>query len=173
MPITVGLYAKWGSGKSFLLGKLKDEMLSFTREWIVEPVISFLKQFLQSNIFSHCSCPIVVSEMRKKLRTARKNTHKNVKYFPLYFCDALYRGNRFADSKPCFWILPLSSSEFLDREFLSREYFKPWISIPWISILWTFQSVENSCMLNLWINHAKYVIVILDWIMRWYWREKI
>ena len=22
-PITVGLYAKWGSGKSFLLGKLK------------------------------------------------------------------------------------------------------------------------------------------------------
>lgn len=23
MPITVGLYAKWGSGKSFLLGKLR------------------------------------------------------------------------------------------------------------------------------------------------------
>jgi ankyrin repeat-rich membrane spanning protein len=41
MPITVGLYAKWGSGKSFLLGKLKDEMLSFTREWIVEPVSLF------------------------------------------------------------------------------------------------------------------------------------
>lgn len=41
MPITVGLYAKWGSGKSFLLGKLKDEMLSFTREWIVEPVSTY------------------------------------------------------------------------------------------------------------------------------------
>jgi len=24
-PITVGLYAKWGSGKSFLIGKLKSK----------------------------------------------------------------------------------------------------------------------------------------------------
>lgn len=31
MPITVGLYAKWGSGKSFLLGKLRDEMKNFAR----------------------------------------------------------------------------------------------------------------------------------------------
>ncbi|KAK3576078.1 hypothetical protein CHS0354_014082 [Potamilus streckersoni] len=30
-PITVGLYAKWGSGKSFLLGKLQNEMKSFTQ----------------------------------------------------------------------------------------------------------------------------------------------
>ena len=37
MPITVGLYAKWGSGKSFLLGKLRDEMKNFTKEWIIEP----------------------------------------------------------------------------------------------------------------------------------------
>lgn len=28
-PIAVGLFAKWGSGKSFLLGKLKDEMSTF------------------------------------------------------------------------------------------------------------------------------------------------
>jgi ankyrin repeat-rich membrane spanning protein len=34
MPITVGLFAKWGSGKSFLLGKLRQEMTAFTREWI-------------------------------------------------------------------------------------------------------------------------------------------
>lgn len=26
MPITVGLYAKWGSGKSFLLSKLKGKI---------------------------------------------------------------------------------------------------------------------------------------------------
>lgn len=39
MPITVGLYAKWGSGKSFLLGKLRDEMKNFTKEWIVEPTL--------------------------------------------------------------------------------------------------------------------------------------
>jgi ankyrin repeat-rich membrane spanning protein len=30
-PITVGLYAKWGSGKSFLLNQLKAEMKSFAR----------------------------------------------------------------------------------------------------------------------------------------------
>ncbi|KAK3100286.1 hypothetical protein FSP39_017608 [Pinctada imbricata] len=30
-PITIGLYAKWGSGKSFLLSKLQREMKSFTR----------------------------------------------------------------------------------------------------------------------------------------------
>lgn len=37
-PITVGLYAKWGSGKSFLLAKLRDEMISFARQW-AEPSI--------------------------------------------------------------------------------------------------------------------------------------
>ena len=31
-PIAVGLFAKWGSGKSFLLGKLKEEMSSFWPE---------------------------------------------------------------------------------------------------------------------------------------------
>lgn len=32
-PITVGLFAKWGSGKSFLLTKLRDEMTCFSRQW--------------------------------------------------------------------------------------------------------------------------------------------
>lgn len=36
MPIMVGLYAKWGSGKSFLLGKLREEMKSFTRDWVID-----------------------------------------------------------------------------------------------------------------------------------------
>nr|XP_022916026.1 kinase D-interacting substrate of 220 kDa isoform X5 [Onthophagus taurus] len=40
MPITVGLYAKWGSGKSFLLSKLRDEMKNFAREW-ADPVFQF------------------------------------------------------------------------------------------------------------------------------------
>jgi ankyrin repeat-rich membrane spanning protein len=53
MPITVGLYAKWGSGKSFLLGKLRDEMLSFTREWIVEPVINLHFRFEKKITFFH------------------------------------------------------------------------------------------------------------------------
>ncbi|XP_046866201.1 kinase D-interacting substrate of 220 kDa isoform X7 [Drosophila willistoni] len=36
-PITVGLYAKWGSGKSFLLNKLRDEMNNFARQWAEPP----------------------------------------------------------------------------------------------------------------------------------------
>ena len=39
MPITVGLYAKWGSGKSFLLEKLREEM-NFNREWL-DPTFHF------------------------------------------------------------------------------------------------------------------------------------
>ncbi|XP_067630651.1 kinase D-interacting substrate of 220 kDa B isoform X2 [Eurosta solidaginis] len=37
-PITVGLYAKWGSGKSFLLNKLRDEMTNFARQWAEPPI---------------------------------------------------------------------------------------------------------------------------------------
>ncbi|XP_075221124.1 ankyrin repeat-rich membrane spanning isoform X1 [Lycorma delicatula] len=40
MPITVGLYAKWGSGKSFLLNKLREEMKNFARQW-VDPMFQF------------------------------------------------------------------------------------------------------------------------------------
>ncbi|XP_051176452.1 kinase D-interacting substrate of 220 kDa isoform X4 [Leptopilina boulardi] len=39
-PITVGLYAKWGSGKSFLLNKLREEMKNFARPWI-DPAFQF------------------------------------------------------------------------------------------------------------------------------------
>ncbi|KAL9922482.1 ankyrin repeat-rich membrane spanning isoform 5-T8 [Glossina fuscipes fuscipes] len=38
IPITVGLYAKWGSGKSFLLNKLRDEMTNFARQWAEPPI---------------------------------------------------------------------------------------------------------------------------------------
>ncbi|XP_071489688.1 uncharacterized protein [Diadema antillarum] len=31
-PVTVGLYARWGSGKSFILKKLQDEMFQFARQ---------------------------------------------------------------------------------------------------------------------------------------------
>ena len=46
-PITVVLYAKWGSGKSFLLKKLQDEMQNFARDWVdptfhMSPLLFFL-----------------------------------------------------------------------------------------------------------------------------------
>lgn len=34
LPLTIGLYAKWGSGKSFLLPKICESMKSFSRGWL-------------------------------------------------------------------------------------------------------------------------------------------
>ncbi|XP_061940332.1 kinase D-interacting substrate of 220 kDa isoform X3 [Apis cerana] len=51
-PITVGLYAKWGSGKSFLLNKLREEMKNFARQWI-DPVFQF--SFLLFIVVTHVS----------------------------------------------------------------------------------------------------------------------
>ncbi|XP_076390426.1 ankyrin repeat-rich membrane spanning isoform X2 [Megachile rotundata] len=51
-PITVGLYAKWGSGKSFLLNKLREEMKNFARQWI-DPVFQF--SFLLFVVVTHVS----------------------------------------------------------------------------------------------------------------------
>ncbi|XP_011263943.1 kinase D-interacting substrate of 220 kDa B isoform X4 [Camponotus floridanus] len=51
-PMTVGLYAKWGSGKSFLLNKLKEEMKNFARQWI-DPVFQF--SFLLFLVVAHIS----------------------------------------------------------------------------------------------------------------------
>ncbi|CAD5221823.1 unnamed protein product [Bursaphelenchus xylophilus] len=34
LPLTIGLYAKWGSGKSFLLPKIRESMRSFSRSWL-------------------------------------------------------------------------------------------------------------------------------------------
>ncbi|KAG8179070.1 hypothetical protein JTE90_010099 [Oedothorax gibbosus] len=42
VPISVGLYAKWGSGKSFLLKKLENEMKGFAIQWL-EPMFEFSK----------------------------------------------------------------------------------------------------------------------------------
>ncbi|XP_065207464.1 kinase D-interacting substrate of 220 kDa B isoform X2 [Planococcus citri] len=50
MPITIGLYAKWGSGKSFLLNKVKEELKNFSRQWLF-PMFEF--QWLLSIIIMH------------------------------------------------------------------------------------------------------------------------
>uniref|UniRef100_A0A182QVK2 KAP NTPase domain-containing protein n=1 Tax=Anopheles farauti TaxID=69004 RepID=A0A182QVK2_9DIPT len=47
-PITVGLYAKWGSGKSFLLTELRDEMKNFAHSWTEPPIDASVLFFLIS-----------------------------------------------------------------------------------------------------------------------------
>ena len=34
LPVTVGLYAKWGSGKGLLINKLMQELGSYSRQWV-------------------------------------------------------------------------------------------------------------------------------------------
>ncbi|XP_015782532.1 kinase D-interacting substrate of 220 kDa B isoform X1 [Tetranychus urticae] len=41
LPVCVGLFAKWGSGKSFLIGKLKDDLITFTQDWNISPTFRF------------------------------------------------------------------------------------------------------------------------------------
>lgn len=54
MPISVGLYARWGSGKSFLLGKLEEDMRSFAVQWL-EPTFSFTWVLFCLTLFCACS----------------------------------------------------------------------------------------------------------------------
>lgn len=42
LPLTIGLYAKWGSGKSALLAKLKEAMHSFSRDWLDGVSLSYV-----------------------------------------------------------------------------------------------------------------------------------
>ena len=53
-PITVGLYAKWGSGKSFLLAQLKSEMKSFAK--LTHVVNLKVNLFMISTIVFCCFC---------------------------------------------------------------------------------------------------------------------
>jgi ankyrin repeat-rich membrane spanning protein len=65
MPVTVGLYAKWGSGKSFLLAKLRDEMKTFTREWIIEPTFDNMPlvfEFFFNIFYQSFSDPAISSD---------------------------------------------------------------------------------------------------------------
>lgn len=59
-PITVGLYAKWGSGKSFLLLQLKNEMKSFAKLTKVENLkIDLLTIFIILMIILIVSSPFL------------------------------------------------------------------------------------------------------------------
>lgn len=59
-PITVGLYAKWGSGKSFLLLQLKNEMKSFAKLTKIENLkMDLITIFIILVIISIVSLPFL------------------------------------------------------------------------------------------------------------------
>ena len=69
-PITVGLYAKWGSGKSFLISQLKEEMKSFAK--LTNVVNLKIDSFLVLIVFALSlliSIPVFLSDWRLGLPT--------------------------------------------------------------------------------------------------------
>ncbi|XP_071846169.1 uncharacterized protein [Apostichopus japonicus] len=66
-PITVGLYAKWGSGKSFILKKLQNEMCQFTQQ-DTKPQFAFSVTVVALvAVFSSLMATLVVFTTRKPL----------------------------------------------------------------------------------------------------------
>lgn len=59
-PVTVGLYAKWGSGKSFILKKLQNEMCQFTHQ-DTKPQFAFsLSVVALAGLFSGILATVVI-----------------------------------------------------------------------------------------------------------------
>uniref|UniRef100_A0A914YPX1 KAP NTPase domain-containing protein n=1 Tax=Panagrolaimus superbus TaxID=310955 RepID=A0A914YPX1_9BILA len=54
LPLMIGLFAKWGSGKSFLLPKIRESMKSFSRSWL-DGVELYWSWTLISSIFILCT----------------------------------------------------------------------------------------------------------------------
>ncbi|CEF61893.1 Ankyrin repeat and KAP P-loop domain and Ankyrin repeat-containing domain-containing protein [Strongyloides ratti] len=59
LPMTVGFFAKWGSGKSLLLPKMRDSMKYFARNWLesVELTLSYVF-IIASAIFTAIFCVV-------------------------------------------------------------------------------------------------------------------
>uniref|UniRef100_A0A0N4ZQ68 ANK_REP_REGION domain-containing protein n=1 Tax=Parastrongyloides trichosuri TaxID=131310 RepID=A0A0N4ZQ68_PARTI len=59
LPMTVGFFAKWGSGKSLLLPKMRDSMKYFSRNWLESVELSFSYVFIAvTAIFTAMLCII-------------------------------------------------------------------------------------------------------------------
>ncbi|OQR69440.1 kinase D-interacting substrate of 220 kDa-like [Tropilaelaps mercedesae] len=52
LPITVGLYARWGSGKGFLLNKLENELRSYGFQWMEQSLKYTWVLFIIVSIYS-------------------------------------------------------------------------------------------------------------------------
>ncbi|XP_013885441.1 kinase D-interacting substrate of 220 kDa B [Austrofundulus limnaeus] len=90
-PICVGLYAQWGSGKSFLLKKLEDEMKTFAGQQI-EPLLQFswLAVFM-SLLFCGSVAIVLGLTIEPKLAIAMSLTLLSVLYI---LCVVVYFGGR-------------------------------------------------------------------------------
>ncbi|XP_066149832.1 kinase D-interacting substrate of 220 kDa B [Euwallacea fornicatus] len=116
MPITVGLYAKWGSGKSFLLTKLRDEMKNFAREWVDPtfqlPSLLFLLIFHLSIVVATIVY-IVIEATSKRMQPEIWSFGVAVAFFLLCF---LFLGFIWFASKSYDWDWPYNLNVKLTRK---------------------------------------------------------
>ncbi|XP_023203981.1 kinase D-interacting substrate of 220 kDa isoform X1 [Xiphophorus maculatus] len=102
-PICVGLYAQWGSGKSFLLKKLEDEMKTFAGQQI-EPLFQFswLVVFL-SLLFCGSIAVVLGFTIDPKLAMAVSLSLLALLY--LFFVVVYFGGRREGDNWTWAWLL--------------------------------------------------------------------
>ncbi|XP_041831355.1 kinase D-interacting substrate of 220 kDa B isoform X2 [Melanotaenia boesemani] len=102
-PICVGLYAQWGSGKSFLLKKLEDEMKTFAGQQI-EPLFQFSWLVVFLSLLLCGSIAIVLGfTVDPKLAMAVSLSLLALLY--LLFVVVYFGGRREGDSWTWAWLL--------------------------------------------------------------------
>uniref|UniRef100_UPI003AAD82D9 kinase D-interacting substrate of 220 kDa B-like n=1 Tax=Centroberyx gerrardi TaxID=166262 RepID=UPI003AAD82D9 len=102
-PICVGLYAQWGSGKSFLLKKLEDEMKTFAGQQI-EPLFQFswLVVFLSLLL---CGSVAVVLGFTVDPKLAMAVSLSLLALLYLFFVVVYFGGRREGESWNWAWLL--------------------------------------------------------------------
>ncbi|XP_029451683.1 kinase D-interacting substrate of 220 kDa isoform X2 [Rhinatrema bivittatum] len=102
-PICVGLYAQWGSGKSFLLKKLEDEMKTFAGQQI-EPLFQFswLIVFLTLLLCGSLGL-LLVFTVNPKLGIAVALSLLAILY--IFFVAVYFGGRREGESWTWAWVL--------------------------------------------------------------------
>ncbi|XP_056151156.1 kinase D-interacting substrate of 220 kDa B [Lampris incognitus] len=102
-PICVGLYAQWGSGKSFLLKKLEDEMKTFAGQQ-VEPLFQFSWLVVFLSVLLCCSVALVLGfTVDPKLAMAVSLSLLALLY--LFFVMVYFGGRREGESWNWAWVI--------------------------------------------------------------------
>nr|XP_014267089.1 kinase D-interacting substrate of 220 kDa B isoform X6 [Maylandia zebra] len=102
-PICVGLYAQWGSGKSFLLKKLEDEMKTFAGQQI-EPLFQFSWLVVFLSLLLCGSIAIILGfSVDPKLAMAVSLSLLALLY--LFFVVVYFGGRREGDNWTWAWLL--------------------------------------------------------------------
>ncbi|XP_028296274.1 kinase D-interacting substrate of 220 kDa B isoform X2 [Gouania willdenowi] len=102
-PICVGLYAQWGSGKSFLLRKLEDEMKTFAGQQ-VEPLFHFSWLVVFLSVFL-CMAVGVVLGVCADPKLALSMSLSLLALLYLFFVVVYFGGRREGDGWTWAWLL--------------------------------------------------------------------